>query len=441
MNSPAGIRSSGLLLTVLVSAFALRLAAFPVFHSHGYTSDEREYIYLASKVAAGGEFVDSNGEYSTRSPLFPMTLGLLFRVFGTGLLVPHLLGCMLGTLVVFLGYHLAKLLTNDEWVGIVTAVFMSVYPGLVIYSGILQTETLYMVFFLFVLIMSAEMLQRPSPLNGAVFGIAAGFAALTRAVFVGFFPAVVVALGLMMNDKKIRLLSVAIILFCTVLAPWTLRNYMVHGEFVPVSSWGGISLLTGNNPYATGTWSTKAGFNGWREQEAKRLGYGDYQLLAETQRSAASKRIAFDYVMAHPVDAIVLALKKAHMMLFYPIANSDSDTRTQALAVAGEAVLYMLGIVGIVSIGQWKREFTLPMMAVLFFIILQVVLHAEARYRLPLVPLFCIPAAIGLQSLIRKEERIALLGNKTKAVLVVCGVAVVAAVYAYTGWMFLQGSV
>ncbi len=128
-------------------------------------------------------------------------------------------------------------------------------------------------------------------------------------------------------------------------------------------------------------------------------------------------------------------------MLFYPISNSDSDTRTQAVAVAADAVLYMLGIVGIASNWKRKREFVLPMMAVLFFIIIQVVLHAEARYRLPLMPLFCIPAAIGVQALIRKEERIALLGDKTKKMLVACGVTVVVAVYAYTGWMFLRGSI
>jgi hypothetical protein len=37
-----------------------------------------------------------------------------------------------------------------------------------------------------------------------------------------------------------------------VMLPWTLRNFRVFGEVVPVSTNGGMTLLTGNNPSARG---------------------------------------------------------------------------------------------------------------------------------------------------------------------------------------------
>lgn len=445
MNTAADTSSHNLLFLILVVAFALRLTAFPIFHAGGYTSDEREYIFLASKVAAGQEFVDSNGEQSTRSPLYPMALGLLFSAFGTDLRIPHIIGCALGTLVVFLGYRLGKALTSDEGIGLATAALMSVYPGLIVYSGILQTETLYMVFLLFTLMLSIELAKKPTWQKSTLFGAVAGVAALTRAVFFGFLPIVTIALGVMYNKANgrntLRLLLIAVTVFCAVLAPWTMRNYAVHGELIPVSSWGGISFLTGNNPYATGTWSTKEGFDDWVEQQAKGHGHGSFQSLTEIQRSSVAREIAGDYMIAHPFQAMVLAIKKAHIMIVYPITNSDTDTRMQALAVVADVFLYALCIVGIVSCWPLKREFVLPVLAVLFFIVTQIALHAEARYRLPLVPVFCVMAAVGWHSLSRAGERIALLGSKKRVGLIVCGLTALGVVYMYTGWLFLQGSV
>ena len=37
-----------------------------------------------------------------------------------------------------------------------------------------------------------------------------------------------------------------------VISPWTLRNYRVHGEWILISSNGGINFWIGNNEQATG---------------------------------------------------------------------------------------------------------------------------------------------------------------------------------------------
>ena len=39
---------------------------------------------------------------------------------------------------------------------------------------------------------------------------------------------------------------------CSLLAPWSIRNYAHHGRFVLVASEGGITFWTGNHPLATG---------------------------------------------------------------------------------------------------------------------------------------------------------------------------------------------
>src|SRR5262245_58247735 len=91
---------------ILFGSFVLRMAVVPIIHQYGYKSDEAEYISMARNMAHGGAFVDTNGERSARSPLFSIALAGIFTLTGDSLIIPHLLLCLLGTLVVALSYLL-----------------------------------------------------------------------------------------------------------------------------------------------------------------------------------------------------------------------------------------------------------------------------------------------------------------------------------------------
>lgn len=434
----------GLLWIILLVALGLRVIAYPLLHEKGYTSDEKEYIHLGSAVAGGGKFLDTNGEYSMRSPLFPLMLGGLFGIAGPGLTLAHLLNCVLGVLVVFLCYVLSMEVFQDQLAALCSALCASFYPGLVVYSVMLQTETLYMVFFLGLFLVVYTLWEKPTLVDCAALGILAGLAVLTRAVFLGFFPLIVAILWLRWKREGVpfvREAAVMVALFLVTLAPWTLRNYSIHGTLVPVSSWGGHSLLIGNNPYATGTWSTKAGFEEWYTDRLHERGISSAKELTEVERGAVARSVAIDYMLSHPVDVAALALKKAHIFLVYPITNSDSNIRLQAIAIVADVVLLSLAAVGIVG-GKTGRISLLPVvLAVGFFTLFQILLHAEARYRLPLVPFACLIAGAGAASLLDVRQRRILLGNRRGLRTLGMFFGGIAVVYAYTGLMFLTGSI
>ena len=80
-----------------------------------------------------------------------------------------------------------------------------------------------------------------------------------------------------------------------VLMPWWVRNWVVFGAFVPLTSAGGISLWIGNNADATGNWMPQpATLHGLPE-----LDYG---------RRAGALAVAWS--VAHPVDFVRLTLTK-----------------------------------------------------------------------------------------------------------------------------------
>jgi len=231
---------------------------------------------------------------------------------------------------------------------------------------------------------------------------------------------------------------VAVLAFAAVLAPWTMRNHDIHGKLIPISSGGGNSFLTGNNPYATGTWRTLEGFENWFAEQARVLGVSDVSSLSETARSSLSREIALQFIQEEPRATAALAARKTFIMTIYPISNSDSYEPLQIVSVFADALLYcLLGIGIIATLGKALRLHVLYA-AALFFIMIQVILHAEARFRLPIVPLFAIVAGVGGAVLMNRERRLEFFSKSQHKVAAISIGIVVFIVYTITGILHIN---
>ncbi len=431
------------LYIILAAALALRIAAVPAVHVVQYTADEREYLHMARQLLADGIFEDSNGDRAVRAPLYPIVLAGLIALTGSSLVVAHLAGCILGTTLVWLVYLLAMRLWADHRGGLCAAAIAALYPGLIVYSALLQTETLYGVLFLAALLALYALASSLRIRDAVLCGIACGLASLTRAVFAGVIPVLLVIIVWRERDRLRRAIPAALaVLLCAALtiAPWTLRNRTLFGGIVPVASGGGSSLLTGNNPYAVGTYRVLDGFDAWFRAQAAARGVSDVFRLDETERSALSARIALDYVKSHPLDAFALSLKKTYIFWVYPILHTDSWPAGQAVAVGSDAILLLLASVGIA--GMWfLRGRLAPVYASIgFFWLVQAVLHSESRFRLPLVPLLAIPAGWGVMMMARGRRRTALLQRPGMRAVLACTLGGIIVLYAATGILFLTGN-
>lgn len=429
---------------ILVGSFIIRMLAIETVHKFGYTGDEREYVSLAKGLESGNDFVDSNGERSTRSPLFPFVLAGLFSLAGEGLFLPHFMVCVLGSAVVALGYVLCRKLLLDRSVSMWASIIMGTYPGLVVYSALLQTESLFTVFFLGATIVGYALVDHPTINRGMLLGVLSGLAALTRSVFLGVFPVILVSCLILARKggRRVHWCALASVLaFVVVLLPWTVRNYRVHGILVPVSLWGGQSLLIANNPYATGTWSVKEGFEEWFSDQLRSRGIPDRSSLSEGQLSAMSREIALAYMTGHPGETAILTLKKAHIFGVFPITHSDSYLPLQAVAVMADVLLLLGSVVGVVT--AWNRRIHLmPLFgAMAVFAMTHSILSAEARYRLPIVPFLAILFALGIRELASKGGRMNILSTRGARVFLSMAIPSIILVYALTVWMVLAGHI
>jgi 4-amino-4-deoxy-L-arabinose transferase-like glycosyltransferase len=429
------------LAVILCVAAVLRILAIGPVHSAGYTSDEKEYFSMARGILDRGEFIDANGDRAVRAPLYPGFVALLLFAGGGAWGLVHVIGCFLGTGVVWLTYRLAGRCGADESSALLATGIVAFYPGMIVYSVLAQTEMLYTFFFLLATLGAMELMDVPRNRAGVFTGLWAGVAALTRVVFAGFIP---VLLGAILWRHRSNLRAAALpagLVLClavVTILPWTLRNAAVLGEFVPIASGGGSSFLTGNNPYAIGTYRNREGFDGYLAEQTRGRGTGK---AGEVERSRIAGSIAREWVMAHPGEAIGLALKKTHIFWVYPITHSDSYIPLQALAVGVDGVLALLCVAGGVILWPERRKLVPPALALLFFWGVQAFLHAEARFRLPLVPLMAVMAGVAGIALIQDRARKGVLSQRKPRIAAAIGWTCVMLVYGATAVLYLRGAI
>lgn len=448
---------------LLVLAFVIRFLAVPVVHQPGSTSDEREYAFLAKNLLAESGFVDSNGTQSVRAPLFPFVLAGLFLLDDGNLNLGYLLSICCGVIAVWQVFLLTLAAGGTRNAARVAAGLAALFPGLVIYSSLLQTESLYIAFFLGTLLLALRLTRAPTTGGAIGLGMAAGLAGLTRAIFVPFFPVLLIAVGVgqfRTGERKFAAVAVTLLTFIIVLLPWSVRNYAIHGKVIPVSTFAGPSLLLGNNPYSHGTTRLGSGFDEWFEQRVEDRTGKTREELTEAEWSAVSGRIALDYISERPGKWLSNLLRKAQVMLVYPITNSDQFPWVQFIAICAEGFLTLAAALGVLTPlpARRRRDYdavslreggsrygfrsspTLVWLAwtVVIFLVTHILLHAEARYRLPLIPLFCVLAGVGIAHPAPGTNRWRTWGTGRRLWLAVFWICIVG-LYGVTGWMYLNG--
>src|SRR5260221_7079726 len=133
-------RERAILAGILVLALTVRLVFVLQMRSSPFFDhpalDQGLYVEAGRAVAAGHEL--RPGPFF-RPPLYGWWLGLVFKLFGDGLLLPRLLQSVLGTATVWLVYRVGKL-AFDARARLAAALFASTYWVLVYYDRELLRE-------------------------------------------------------------------------------------------------------------------------------------------------------------------------------------------------------------------------------------------------------------------------------------------------------------
>jgi hypothetical protein len=311
---------------------------------------------------------------------------VLYALFG-GLQAVKWVQVILGALLVP-AVGRVGLLAFSPWVGLLAAWMAAFYPELIWFSTHFWSETLFLVLLWWAF--ERTLWSRRSDRLGVsvAAGLLWGLAALTRETALYFIP---FAAAWLLFKGRARPAATLLLSALLTVAPWTLRNWIVFHAFVPVSTLGAHALWQGNTlltidefyrrtdsvpgPIAQYHLAREEGIRAIRERQPlwllEKIGHEmPLQWGPETHVSVLLDNGAYG-----PLSSVTRHLVRATSVLPY-----------LAVVVGALPGLVVLGLQG---------ESLLLVLFFLYYNALHVVNYGQDRYRLPVMPLLFLAAALA----------------------------------------------
>lgn len=302
-RQPSMLMISVTVAVMAIVAIGLRIAIAEMVDGRIPLGDARNYVILGQHLLEGRGLVifDKYMGIDTRA-LYPPLYAILLAAWGAGAGFSTASLTVLATLVDLATaaamIALARALGNAR-AGIAAGWLYLVWPSVLLSVPLAQKEGVCALLAVLLALqwVSAAQGAKPGWRTAAGLGLTAGSLALTQpgeaplAVLFGLVAATMcgwrpmIAVGL----------RAALVAIAAVLMPWWIRNAVVLGSFVPLTSAGGYGLWIGNNPDATGHWMPPP----------PQL-YG----MPEIAFGKAATALALDWIVHHPGAFVRITLAK-----------------------------------------------------------------------------------------------------------------------------------
>jgi 4-amino-4-deoxy-L-arabinose transferase-like glycosyltransferase len=359
------------------------------YHSEGvfFTEGHPWWTTLPFGVAHAGAW---------KAPIYPAWIGLIYELLGPSpTRVAIVQALLLAPLGVVLTWLLGRRLLGPA-VGLGAAAIVAILPLVWEYYGLLYPEALAVPAALLLYLL---FLERPPTARLAIaVGIVSGVGLLIRPssifVFAGLLAAWVLAAGW---RRGIGFTVGAVAIAALTVLPWTIRNYVVSdGALIPISVQDGAAYGTFNEQSANDPRLPYAWRFALRDPPAVLAGppVDDGELRSGLQDAA------LDYIGEHPLSVLEAFYWNGLSRFWdvrrpaYAVDEAAPEGRSEAVAIAGIAMYYVLLVAALVGLWRLRRRRTLviPLLAMALAASIVFTVASATRYRAPLEPLLAILA-------------------------------------------------
>ncbi len=404
------------LAAILAIALTIRVVAAVDANSAAPVSDALDFDRHAVSIANGDGYPEAlpllggPGPSAFRPPLYPLVLGGVYTVSGTGdeserWLYGRLAQALIGTVVVAL-IGLIALRVWGRRPALIAAAVAAVYPPLILAGTSLLTEPLFTALLLGgVLALLQYRLGEPRARWLVLAGICAGLATLTRGN--GLAVVVALALGAWFLRPRFALRSLAapamvVATAALVVVPWTIRNAVVLDAFVPVTTQTGSALAGMYNDVAEehdwrwiGPWDVPA-YRSLFEGEP----------VGEVELNRRLTDLGTDYVVDHPGALVSVSFRNTLRVL--GLRNAVALERESAGVLGqprdlAEVSVYSFWLLALLAVAGaftgLARRMPAFVWAIAPILLVSVIfVGGNARYRAPIEPVLILLAAAALDS-------------------------------------------
>ncbi|APW60221.1 glycosyltransferase family 39 protein [Paludisphaera borealis] len=429
-------RSRWIALGLVVAAVLVRVAAVLVLQSHHVPRSTFEHGEIAASIVAGRgfsmQFLGAEGPTSQQAPVYPAIVALAYAAGGVeqprALLMLELGQALLGGLLVLGVLRLTSRVVPDcpaaAWTAGAIAAF---HPTLVYATTYVQVAALAATLVVWILVWAARTAESRSIRDAAIVGALLALAALTDPILglVGAGVLVAIAAGSMERRRAVGLAAVVALTSAIGIAPWVVRNAIVHGEFVPIKSTFGYAFWQGNCAISEGTdkvvrasvdrifeapgaTADLSSLNATMWRARHEAGYIDdiamsnefkrhLGTLSEPERSGVLLRMATAEIKANPLRYLQLCLRRLQYFWLFDETNPKTRVWIYRVSHLGLTALALAGLMLAAPTARRRLAPTIATAAVLS------VFHAltivSARFHIPIEPLMAVWAGAGVSGL------------------------------------------
>ena len=291
-------KSNNPYLWILIIALLLRIlwaiAAVPITP----LSDCLAYDTFARNLAQGYNYGWTSTEPTANwPPGTSFVYSLFYRVFGYTYVPIIIFNLLLGIIIIGISMQLAAKWFNQQ-IALLTGLLLTFWPNIIQFTTILSSELLFTALLLIVMKMwlnEQTLLWLKALLVGVV---------LTAACYVRidamFIPLILFLFRWINTQEILRTLGaivIMLVIMALLIAPWSIRNTRIYGQFTLITKSIGSALWGGNNPNMIGGEPT---YRAPKETEGMNI----------VQRANYLGSIAINYIKEHPFKFVIRTFEK-----------------------------------------------------------------------------------------------------------------------------------
>ena len=324
---------------------------------------------------------------------------LVYAIAGIGQWQVKCFNLAVGLVIVLLTIKLGTRWFNRR-VGIIAGLLVGLWPVFIEYTTIIGSEPLFTAALLGILLLFDKIVSDKKHFAwlAAGLGILIGLTSLLRPPAL-LFPGLLAFVFLLQKRQivsSLKLLCITSAFTLLVIAPWCARNHALFGQFVAVSTSGGMNLWMGNNPDTTGGYQAPPQIDGANEAQID-------QILGN-EAAAYIRQAPVAFVMRSAVKMIRL-YERETIGLWWNAQGIDSNFGSfgsMAIRVASQA--FWAGALALFAIGcycsyrQGLLSFVIhPGVATLvYFTLIYAIIVIQDRYHIPTDPIMAIFGAYAI---------------------------------------------
>ena len=336
-------------MAIWLVALMTRLAVLWLTRSYLHP-DPGEVLAIATSLASKGQFADAYGPHTGptahASPLYPLLLSVVFRIFGTGqtgAIAQEVLSCTLASTVWALMPLVSKVCRVDRAVGVLAGFGGALLPinRLPETSG--GSETAFaglmcvLVFVVYIRCWRNHAFSTSSALSlGALSGLAILVSASLGAIVFGLLILVLFVSGRGLGRQRLLFPATVTLTIFIVLTPWAVRNYFALGTPIWTRSNFGLELNVANNDQADPNWGDNGIAMAIHHPRTNSIERNDLIAQGEVNYNREKRTEALHWIATHPKRFLWLVLRRIFPKMKRPV---------QTFALAGLTLGSIFGLI------------------------------------------------------------------------------------------------